>query len=189
MDPLTLGIGAIGLAANLFFGQRASEDANKTQALEQQRFGLEKQVNDQRRQAMELSGRRQQLENFRNMQRARAQGIQAATNQGAQFGSGLQGGIADVENRGFFAAQGVNQNLAIGRNIFALDDQISDNKALQSRYKSDQATNSQWASLGGSIMSNAGTIGKIGSYGGTQLSNAFQDFKWLGGGATGFLRS
>lgn len=188
MEPITAAIGAIGLGANLFFGQRAKEDANYINADEQRKFGLQKDVNAQRQTAMELSGRRQQMEDFRNMQRARAQGIQNATTQGANKGSGLQGGIADVENQGFFASAGVNQNLQIGRNIFSIDNNITDLNADESNRKADQATNQQWASLGGSVMQNAGTIGKVAQYGFGQGANAYQNLSWLSQGPTGFLR-
>jgi len=187
MDPITLGIGAIGLGTSLFFGNKASEDASKIAENEQQQFGIQKQVNAQRQQAMELSARRQQLEVFRNTQRQRALGLASATGQGAQYGSGLQGGQADTLNQGLFGVQGINQNLAIGRNIFGLDNQITDLKSQESQLKSNQATDQSWASLGGSIMSNAGTLGKIGNYGATQVANASTSFNWLAGGPTGFL--
>src|SRR5258706_2000925 len=115
MDPLTLGIGAIGLGLQIFGGAKQASDtsalAQKSYAINSQITGLEGQVNDQRRQAMELSARRQQLEIFRNTQRARAQGLAAATNQGAQFGSGLAGGQAQATDEGLFNIAGVNQNL------------------------------------------------------------------------------
>lgn len=187
MDPVTLGIGAAGLATSLFFGQRAGEDAQKINADEQQKFGLEQQVNAQRQSAMELSGRRQQLETFRNMQRARSAGLTNASNQGAQYGSGLGGGQADVTNQGYFAAQGVNQNLQIGRNIFGLDNSITGINSNESNLKADQAGNQQWASLGGAVMSNAGTLGKVGTYGFGQIGNAASNMSFLANGPTGFL--
>lgn len=187
MDPITLGIGLVGLGTSAFFGQRASEDAKAVSANEQQQFGLQKQVNDQRQGAMELSARRQQLETFRNTQRQRAMGLNAAVGQGAQYGSGLPGGQADTTNQGLFASQGISQNLQIGRNIFGLDNQITDLKSQESQLKSDQATNQSWASLGNSIMSNAGTIGKVTNYGFTQASNATTSMNWLSQGPTGFL--
>lgn len=187
MNPITAGIGIVGLGTSLFFGQRASEDASKVAANEQAQFATQKAVNAQRQSAMELSARRQQMETFRNTQRQRAMGIQAATNQGAQYGSGLAGGTADTQNQGAFAQLGINQNLTIGRNIFGLDNQISDLKAQESQFKSDQATNTQWASLGNSLMQGAGTLGKVATYGAGQIGNAATNMNWLSGGPTGFL--
>jgi len=170
MEPVTLGLQALGMGLKLFGAFSGASDtenySKQINSYEQEKFGLEKQVNDQRRQAMELSARRQQLEIFRNTQRARAQGLNAAVNQGAQFGSGIQGGQAGTLNQGLFNALGVNQNLAIGRNIFGLDDQITGVNAKESTVKSqmqaDLAQDQAWQSLGGSLLQSSGTIGNIG---------------------------
>lgn len=97
----------------------------------------------------------------------------AAVNQGAQFGSGIQGGQAQATDQGLFNSAGINQNLEIGRNIFGLNDQISGQKSLMSQSQSAQATDQGIASLGGAVVKNAGMIGNIASYGQTQFSNAF----------------
>lgn len=187
MDPVTLAIGGVGLATSIFGGMGAAHDASQISADEQQKFGLEQQVNEQRRIQMNLSARRQQLEDFRNTQRARAMGIAAAVSQGAQYGSGAAAGAGAVKSQGLYAAQGVSQNLQIGNNIFGLDNQISGINSQEAALKGNMATNQQWASLGGSIMSNAGTLGKTATYLGGQASNAVSSLNWLSGGPTGFL--
>lgn len=58
MDPLTLGLGAVGLGLQLFGGISASEEAQNQANISQQIYGLEKQVNSQRKTAMELSANR-----------------------------------------------------------------------------------------------------------------------------------
>src|SRR5882762_9653538 len=153
MDPLTLGIGAVGLGLKLFGTMSASDDSAKIADLERKKFGVEQQVNDQRQIAMNLSARRQQLEVYRNTQRARAQGLNAAVQQGAQFGSGLAGGQAATSSQGLFNQMGITQNQAIGNNIFGLDNQISGFNMQESTLKGKQATDQGWASLGGSILS------------------------------------
>jgi hypothetical protein len=192
MDPVSIGIQAVGMGMKLFGAfsgaSDSSEYASQNNSYEQQKFGLEKQVNQQRQQAMELSARRQQLEVFRNTQRARAQGLNAATNQGAQFGSGLQGGQAESASQGLFNAQGINQNLQIGQNIFGLDNQItginSQQSTLKARYQSQQAQDQAWQSLGGSLMQSGGTIGNISgaaSSGFSQVAGLFSGGSLSGG--------
>lgn len=161
MDPLTLGIGAIGLGLKLFGGMGASSAQSQANAYQQQAFQGEIQVNQQRQQAMEISARRNQLENIRNTQRARSQGLNAAVTDGAQFGSGLPGAQGAATDRGTFNALGITQNLQIGRSIFGLDNQITQAKANASNSMSTASTDQGWASMGGSILSSTGTIGNL----------------------------
>lgn len=82
-------------------------------------------IEGQRMQAMELDARRQRMENLRQAQRARAMGTIAATSQGALFSTGLQGGRGQISGQTGVNALGIQQNLEIGRNIFAQNAQIS----------------------------------------------------------------
>lgn len=195
MDPVTIGLQAVGMGMKLFGAFSGANDTSKFASQinqqEQQKFGLEKQVNTQRQQAMELSGRRQQLEVFRNNQRARALGLNAAVSQGAQFGSGLQGGLAGINAQSMVNNQGINQNLEIGRNIFGLDNKITDINAtestLKANYQSSQAKSQAWSSLGGSIMGAAGGLGNIaGAAGGTfdKMAGLFSGGSLSGGFGT-----
>ncbi len=176
MDPLTLGLGAIGIGLQIFGGLKSSEEAKQQAELSQKNFQLETQVNAQRKTAMELSARRQQLENYRNVQRARAQGMNTAVTQGAQFGTGILGGQAQATDQGAVNNLGITQNLEIGRNIFGLNDQISGNKSQMSASQGRQAEDQALASLGGSLVKNAGTIGNIASAGSTFFSNNFGSY-------------
>lgn len=171
MDPISLGIGAIGLGMQLYGGISASQDAQRANQVQQDVTTQEANVNVQRQQAMELSARRQQMEVFRNTQRARAQGLNAATNQGASYGSGLQGGQAQATDQGLFNVAGINQNLQIGRNIFGLDAKISADKMQLSSIQADQITDQAWSGFGGALTKNAGTLANIGQYGAGQFKN------------------
>jgi hypothetical protein len=79
MDPVTLGIEAVGIGLSAFGAFGA---ASKAKEASQVQVGIaqdEQRINAQKQQAMELSARRQQLEILRNTQRARAQGLNSAT--------------------------------------------------------------------------------------------------------------
>lgn len=86
---------------------------------------LEFQGEAKRMEAMELDAKRTQLEIIRNHQRARALGLTSATAQGAQSGSGLQGGYGQVAGQSGVNLLGVQQNLGIGRDMFAINSGIS----------------------------------------------------------------
>jgi len=161
MDPLTLGIGAVSLGLQLFGGFSAANTQNQIAQLNSQVYSQEKLANKQRQDAMELSARRQTMETFRNVQRARAMGTAAAVNQGAQFGSGLQGGNAQATDQGFWNASGIQQNLQIGRNLFGIDNTISGLKSQISSLQGSVATDEAIAGMGGALGKNAGTLGNI----------------------------
>lgn len=181
MDPITLGISAVGLGLKLAGGFGAAGNASQIASLSSANAGLAGQVNQQRQQAMELSARRQQLEMYRNTQRARAMGLNSAVSQGAQFGSGLPGGQASTTAQGAFNVQGVNQNLQIGQNIFGLEGKESTNNMQIASLKGSMATNEGWASLGGSLLSSAGTIGQMGKSASGMFGNIGNLF--MGGGS------
>ncbi len=89
---------------------------------------LEQDIQKQRGQAMELDARRKSLEVVRNQQRARALALTTATAQGAQGGSGLQGGYGQATGQAGTNLMGIQQNLQIGRNIQAFNQGISNNR-------------------------------------------------------------
>lgn len=161
MDPITLSFGLIGLGTSLFGSMGQSETASKVASVSADVAKQEGLVNDQRKQQMELQARRQQLENIRNTQRARALGTAAAVNQGASLGSGLGGGQAEAYDTGATNELGINQNLEIGRNIFGLDDKISADKMQLASLGGDAAKYSGIANFGNSIFKSAGTIGNL----------------------------
>jgi hypothetical protein len=161
MDPLTLGIGAIGLGLQIYGGMEASHKADEAYDVQKDISRQEGLVNDQRQQAMELDSRRRNMEIFRKTQQAQAMATAAAINQGAQFGSGLQGGLAEVSNQGYFNSQGVNNNLEIGENIFGINRDISANKLKLSGIQTSMANDQGIAALGGSIFKGAGTFGNL----------------------------
>lgn len=170
MDPISLGLGVVGLGMQLW-GQSESASASKeyamkTSALARGIAGDEQRLNEQKRIAMELSGKRQVMEVFRNNQRLRAQATAAAVNQGAQFGTGLLGGLAQIEGQSQDNALAINQGLITGRNIFGINNDISDKKMqqaqLQAQYQTSQADAQGLSSLGGALMKIGPTVGAFG---------------------------
>ena len=170
MDPFTL-LGLVGAGMSFggsigsLFGSSKANDEKMKQAQ------LQMQIEAKRRQAMELNARRQQTENLRNTQLQRSMAITSATAQGAQFGSGLAGGLAQVSGQGYWNSQGISHNLALGQDIFGLNAQISQSKLAEGSYGSQAAMYQGISSMGSSLFNVSGKLGNIfGSTGGS--SNA-----------------
>jgi len=85
-----------GLALQALGGATSMGGAKASNQAQVQQIKLQQQVEQQRQHAMELDAHRKQLETVRNMQRARFLALSTATNQGAQFGTGLQGGYGQI---------------------------------------------------------------------------------------------
>lgn len=161
MDPISLAFMGVGLGMKIFGSISGSEDAQKASQVSQDEARQEQSINDAKTQAMEINGRRQQLDIIRTQQRQRAQAVQTATTQGANQGSGLQGGIAQGFDQTLFNLQGVNNALATGRQINTLNQNISNDKQQMAGIQADQATDAAWSSVGGSLMSAGPTIGNL----------------------------
>ncbi len=141
------GIGtALGIAGTGFqvMGQfKAQAAAKRAEAL--------------REQQMKLDATRQRRQIIREGIVARANAVSNATNQGAQGGSGLQGGIAQITSRANQGLVGVAQNEAIGSAMFDANADIASGQTLSS-------IGSGLSSLGGAFVDNQQTIGKLGTY-------------------------
>ena len=94
---------------------------------------------------------RQRRQVVRNMLRAQAQAKTAAVVQGAQQGSGLQGGLAQLRGTAGIQTLGVNQGTEIGARIFQANRDTADAGARS-------AYGSGLSSLGGALMNTSNSI-------------------------------
>lgn len=159
MDPISLGLGIVGMGMQLFGGMKASGIAKQQAAVSQDMAQQEQGINNLKQQQMQLESRRGQLQNFRNAQRLRAQATAAAVQGGAQFGSGLQGGIADIENTATENSLGINQASSISSGIFNFNNKISADKMQMASLGGDMASAQALSSLGGSMVKSGPMIG------------------------------
>lgn len=162
MDPISAGLSVVGLGIQLFGGSKSASDARRASQIN---YGIaedEQKINQQKNLQMQLEASRSSLQQFRNMQRLRAQATASATSQGAQYGSGLEGGLAEITNEGLFNTQGINQATQFGNTIFGINNDISGKKMQLSQVQSDMASDQALSSLGGALVKNAGTIGGLG---------------------------
>ncbi len=161
MDPISIGLGIAGLGMQIFGGLGAANVAKQTAQVSAGIAADEMQINAQKQQQMQLEASRAQLQNLRNVQQARAKGLEVATAGGAQFGSGLAGAQAAASDQGGVNALGISQNLQIGQNIFGLNNDVSGKKIQLAGLGGQAATDQGIASLGGATL-RAGPI--IGSF-------------------------
>jgi hypothetical protein len=187
MDPLTLitaGTTLAGFATSIFGGQKKTEGAQEAAAASAEQARLEQQVEAQRMSAMELDARRRQREIIRTQQKAAALGTAAAVSQGAEGGSGLQGGLAGIMGQTGVNLLGVTQNLEIGRNIFGINAQISQQKIRAAQAGAKMAEGQGLQQLGGALVSSGPNFAKVATSIPSLLSgpNTFTGQDWVASG-------
>lgn len=191
MDPITGFTALAGLGISLFGSTEASGYQQQAAKVSQNITGLEEQENQQRQLAMNISARRQSVQALRTAQQASARGEAAAANQGGLQSSGFQGGQAQATTGGAFNILGIQQNQAIGNQMFGIQSNISQQQILQSQLQSQASTYSGIASIGSALSQSAGPLGNIlgnlfsfgqrqGSQAQTSTSSSFNP--WQAGG-------
>lgn len=163
------GLGIIGAGLSLFGGierANASREAASQQAYGQvQLLGIEGKQEQLRSSAMEIGARRQQMEVFRNQQRARALALNNATSEGAQFGSGLQGGYGQISGQTGVNSLGISSALQTGEQMFGLNAGLTAQRtslAMQgASAASSAAEGAGFQTLGGAMVSGMGTINSL----------------------------
>jgi hypothetical protein len=159
MEPISVGLGIVGLGMQLFGGFGAANAQKQIAGLSAGVSQDEQRVNAQKQQQVQLQGRRMQLENLRNVQRARAKDTAAAVSGGAQFGTGLQGGLASASDQGTTNALGINQSLMASQNIFGINSDISGKRVQMANLGGTEATDQGIASLGGAVVKSGPILG------------------------------
>lgn len=182
MDPISLAMGAIGLGMQIFGGSKAADNSAQQAAVSQDEAKQEQGINNLKQQQMEMDAKRQQLEMIRTAQRASALAQSRATNQGAQFGSGLQGGLAQITDQSLVNLSGVNQAVDIGRGINAFNQNISGDKMQMATLGAEQAKDQGIVSMGGAIMKAGPMIGPMFKGFGSNFGSSFMG----GGSASGY---
>jgi hypothetical protein len=162
--PIGTGVGALaGIAGGVLSGVLGSKDAKAEDAQRLAMAQTEAQENAVRRTAMEVTSRRQSMQNTRQAQYARSMALSTTTNQGAQFGSGLGGAIGSIFGQANTNQQSINQNLQLGEQMFNLTDQLDAEKRYLSKEQSNAASDQAMAKMVGGIGGSLGDLGKFGS--------------------------
>jgi outer membrane murein-binding lipoprotein Lpp len=172
MDPISLALGAVGLGMQIFGGFAGASNAKEQAKVSQDEAIQEQGINNLKQKQMEIDANRQKLQQFRTAQQTAALATTRATNQGAQFGSGLQGGLAGITDQTLYNVQGVNQAVDIGRGINQFNNNISADKMKMASLGGEAATDQAITSLGGTLMKIGPTVGALGKgFGGFSFGN------------------
>jgi hypothetical protein len=161
--PLVAAAAVVGVGSQIVGGYMSSSAA-KAQARAQAEIArLEGEVEKQRFQAMKLDSRRRTLEEFRKAQMAQSLSIATGRAQNVGAGSSVYGGATgQISGESGTNILGLGQNLEIGENVFALNQQISTQKQAVAKYGGKIATGQAISSVGSSITSSLGSFGKLG---------------------------
>lgn len=174
MDPISAGLGIAGLGLKIFGGILGSDAAEQAHQAQMNIASAQVRENYQKSLAMTLQSRRQQLDILRNSQRARALALNAATNQGAQFGTGLQGGYGQIAGQSNENLLTNAQSLATGQRMYDLTNEITHYNMDLSSAQTQMSNAQGWSSLGGSLMQSGPTIGNIAKgFGGFNFNTIF----------------
>ncbi len=141
-----LALGAVGTVTSVNAANQQASAAKRAERL--------------RERQMELEAMRQRRAAIRTALRARSAGLVAATAQGAGSGSGIQGGYGQIGGDLGNNMLGINQGTEIGADIFQANRDGAGAASLA-------AFGSGLSSLGGALVSNADTLGRIGTYAST----------------------
>jgi hypothetical protein len=116
-------------------------------------YGMQKQeaaqqkAEDARQQQMNLDMQRKRREAMRQAVLARSTALTNATAQGAQQGSGLAGGIAQITGSEYRNIDALNQDKYLGNQVFAAN--------------REYAQGQMWAGFGSSIANTSGAISRM----------------------------
>jgi hypothetical protein len=150
-------IAAVGVAASV-----ASVGVSYMAGQEQKKqAGLERQNEATRQNQMNLDAMRKKRDLIRQAQVASAQSAAVAGAQGAQESSGADGALAAISGQAGVNTLGINQNQEMGNSIFENNKQKATSMGISSGLA---GAASGMSSLGGMMVKNATTIGKVGSY-------------------------
>jgi len=147
----------VGLGLEIYGGIQQSKIAKEKAAAEMEQAGLEKQLNNVKRQAMETQNRRMQMEQVRRGQVARSMALESGAAQGAQFGSAEGGAAGSISGQTGSNILGMSQSLQFGEQTFNLQDQISDVKMTEAKLGGEAATAAGISAIGGGLMSMGGS--------------------------------
>jgi hypothetical protein len=162
MDPVSMlvssgiGLGLQGVGTVL--SSSAISDANQAQL---SAIKLEQKQEALRRQQMEFTNKRLQLENLRKAQQAKAIALTVSTSQGASKGSGLQGGYGQIAGQTNWNQQGLGATLGIGQGMFDLNAQISQQKMNYAQANQEAQFGQGISALGGHLVNSSKTFGQL----------------------------
>lgn len=177
---ITGALAVVGLASSAVGTVTSMIGASEQNSAQQQMIAIQQKENAQRQNLFEIEQQRKRVEDLRNAQTATSLARSRAVNQGAQFGSGLLGGLGQVQGESNYNLLGISQNTQIGENIFSLDQQLTQAKIDSANAGTTMQMGSSLTSFGGSVINSMGTIGKLTSGFGNSPAPIASSTTWNG---------
>src|SRR5690349_4913500 len=106
-----LALTAVGTGTQVYSSLRSA-------SIQKDMLAEEQRQEEIRKRAMMADARRKQLETLRQSQQASAVALAGATNQGANLGSGLAGGLGQISGQTASNYSGIAQSAGFGSAIF-----------------------------------------------------------------------
>lgn len=175
-----------GLAFQLAGSIGQYKTAEQTSAVNQDIASQEGAADAQRHQQMILDSRRQQLQAVRQSQLSRSMALTSSTAQGAQFGTGLAGGLNQATSQGNSNLLGIQQNTEIGNNLYGINQNIDADKQRLSSLGSQSSLFGGISSFGGSMTSMGASIGGNPFMSGSSGSSNYMNSMFGGGSPSGY---
>jgi predicted DNA repair protein MutK len=163
MPAISTILAGIGVAASLggtYLAYKGSEEAAKA-------TDLQKKSEDTRQQQMNLDAMRRKRDIIRQAQIAQSTAQATATSQGAGESSGIAGAMGGISGMAGVNSLGVSQNQELGNKMFDINREKLD---VFNQSAMLNSAGSGMQSLGGALVRNSGTLGKVGTYLGSQFS-------------------
>lgn len=174
-------VAAVAGAATSGYGAITQMNAAKDSAEANRNIAAAQQRQEAlRHQAMELDAKRKQTEFIRQQQRSRAFSLASATSGNAQEGSGLQGAYGQYSGVANNNLLGLSQSLQFGQQNFGISQDITNNRYALADAGAQSAFGSGLSSLGGTLISSAGTLGKLGQGFGSASSSSSYPYDYVG---------
>lgn len=150
MAAISAIIAAVGVAASIGGTVASVMGANKQADAQEKAEKLRKTQAD-------LESARQRRDIARKAMAARAEALNNAASQGAQNGSGLQGGYGQIQGQAGNSMVASNENQQIGGQMFQANAAAASGAQMAS-------FGSGLGSLGGTLIGNSEMFGRVGSY-------------------------
>lgn len=157
-------IAAIGIAASVAGTAIAFKSSQQQAKAQKQMIAAQQRAEQQRELQMNLDATRKKREVIRQAQVARANALSTGAAQGAGESSSLEGAFGGISGQSGVNMLGISQNQEIGGKIFAANRDVGAAQGKMADAQSFGAMGSGLSSLGGALVKNSDTIGKIGTY-------------------------
>lgn len=164
MAAVTAAIAAVGLGLSAYGAYQNYQGQKDTAQAQQEALAIQKQQEAERKKAMELDAARRTREMVRQQVAARGMSLATTTNQGAEGGSALQGAYGGESGRTGVNMLGVSQNLEIGREMFGLNQGLTDAYSRMSAGTSRAGLGTSLMGFGTGLINNLGAINRVGGY-------------------------